>query len=88
MGGSTTLTIRVDKEMKDRLERIAKSQRRSKAFIAVQAIEDYLAVQEAQIKGIEEAIASMDSGEGIEHERVREWIESWDTGNELPMPKA
>lgn len=88
MGDSTTLTIRVDKEMKDRLERIAKSQRRSKAFIAVHAIEDYLAVQEAQIRGIEEAIASLDRGEGIEHERVREWIESWDTDNELPLPKA
>ena len=87
MGDSTTLTIRVDQEMKDRLERIAKSQRRSKAFVAVSAIEDYLAVQEAQIRGIEEAIASADRGELIAHESVREWVESWGSDKERAMPK-
>jgi RHH-type transcriptional regulator, rel operon repressor / antitoxin RelB len=86
MGDTTTLTIRVDQEMKDRLERIAKSQRRSKAFVAVNAIEDYLAVQEAQIRGIEEAIASADRGELISHERVREWAESLGTDKPLPKP--
>ena len=77
MARTTTLTIRVEPSVKKRLERVAKSQRRSKAFVAVDAIEDYLAVQEAQIRGIEEAIAAADRGELIPHERVKEWIESW-----------
>jgi len=88
MARTTTLTIRVEPSVKKRLESIAKSQRRSKAFVAVDAIEDYLAVQEAQIRGIEEAIAAADRGELIPHERVREWIDSWGTKNELPVPKA
>ena len=86
MGDTTTLTIRVDPVMKDRLERVAKSQRRSKAYVAVAAIEDYLAIQEAQIRGIEEAIASADRGELIAHDRVREWVESWGTDKPLPKP--
>lgn len=88
MGESTTLTIRVDQEMKDRLERIAKSQRRSKAFVAINAIEDYLAVQEAQIRGIEEAIASADRGELVAQESVRDWVESWGSDNERAIPKV
>jgi len=88
MGGSTTLTIRVDREMKDRLERIARSQRRSKAFAAVSAIEACLSVRDAQIRGIEEAIASADRGELIAHDTVREWLESWGSDNERAMPKA
>lgn len=88
MGDSTTLTIRVDREMKDRLEHIARSQRRSKAFVAVSAIEAYLSVQEAQIRGIEEAMASADRGELIAHDTVLEWVESWGSDNERAKPKA
>jgi predicted transcriptional regulator len=88
MANSTTLTIRVEPAMKERLERIAKQQRRSKAFVAVEAIEEYLAVQEWQERRITEALASADRGEGVPHEQVRNWVESWGEANELPTPKA
>lgn len=88
MGETTTLSIRIDRAMKERLERTAKQQRRSKAFVAVEALEEYLSVQEWQEGRIHEALASADRGEGVPHERVRGWVESWDTDNELPAPKA
>lgn len=88
MSNTTTVSIRVDKEMKERLEAVARRQQRSKSFVAASALADYIAMQEAQIAGIEEAIAQLDRGEGIEHEQVRKWISSWDTGSELPKPTA
>ncbi len=88
MGQSTTLTIRMDKVIKDRLEISARHQKRSKSFLAVEAIEHYLDIQQWQEKRIREALASADRGEGVSHGKVMAWISSWDSDDELPMPKA
>jgi RHH-type transcriptional regulator, rel operon repressor / antitoxin RelB len=85
---STTFTVRVDAAAKKRLEKLAKSTGRSRSFLAAEAINDYLDVNEWQIAGIKQAISSLDRGEGVEHARVREWVESWGRGrNERPAPK-
>ena len=84
---STTFTVRVDSGVKRRLEKLAKSTGRSRSFIAAEAIDAYLDVNEWQVAGIKRAIESMDRGEGVPHERVKEWITSWGTKNELPVPK-
>jgi predicted transcriptional regulator len=84
---SATFTVRVDSTVKKRLEKLAKSTGRSRSFIAAEAIDAYLDVNEWQVAGIKRAIESMDRGEGVPHERVKEWITSWGTKNELPIPK-
>ena len=83
---SATFTVRVDSNVKKRLEKLAKSTGRSRSFIAAEAIGSYLDVNEWQVAGIKRAIESMDRGEGVPHERVKEWIASWGTKNELPVP--
>ena len=88
MGNTTTLSIRIDQDIKDRLEVAAKHQKRSKAFLANEAIKEYLAVQEWQEQRIRDAIASADRGEGVPHNNVLAWVQSWGTDNELPMPKS
>jgi len=84
---SATFTVRVDSSVKKRLERLAKSTGRSRSFLAAEAINDYLEVNEWQVAGIKRAIASLDRGEGIPHDSVRDWIGSWGSGNEKPAPK-
>jgi RHH-type rel operon transcriptional repressor/antitoxin RelB len=84
---SATFTIRVDSNVKRRLERLAKSTGRSRSFIAAEAIGSYLDVNEWQVAGIKRAIEAMDQGDGIPHERVKEWIASWGSKDELPVPK-
>jgi predicted transcriptional regulator len=84
---SATFTVRVDAAVKKRLEKLAKSTGRSRSFIAAEAIGSYLDVNEWQIGGIKRAIEAMDQGDGIPHERVKEWIGSWGSKNELPVPK-
>jgi predicted transcriptional regulator len=36
---------------------------------------------------VQEGIAEADSGEVIDHDRVKSWVDSWDTGNELDRPE-
>jgi predicted transcriptional regulator len=33
-------------------------------------------------------MASLDRGKGIPHQRVKEWVTSWETRNEHRSPKA
>jgi len=84
---SATFTVRVDATVKKRLEKLAKSTGRSRSFMAAEAIGAYLDVNEWQVAGIKRAIKSMDRDEGIPHERVKKWIDSWGTKKELPVPK-
>lgn len=88
MADSTTMTIRVDRSVKERLEAVAERTKRSKSFLAAEAIEEYLVAQEWQIEGINKAIQSLDGGKGVPHEDVATWVESWGTGNERPKPQG
>jgi RHH-type transcriptional regulator, rel operon repressor / antitoxin RelB len=84
---STTFTVRVDTVVKKRLERLAKSTGRSRSFLAAEAISEYLDVNEWQVAGIKRAIASLDRGEGVAHEAVKDWVASWGSDHEKPNPK-
>lgn len=69
-----TMTIRVEHEVKERLEKLAKSTARSRSFLAAEAIRQYLDAQAWQVEQILEGIAEADAGELIEHDRVAaEW---------------
>ena len=87
MAKTTTLSVRVDQSTKDRLEAAAKETKRSKSFLAAEAIEEYLAVQEWQKARIHGALSSVERGEVVAHRDVMTWIDSWGTENERPKPK-
>jgi RHH-type rel operon transcriptional repressor/antitoxin RelB len=84
---SSTFTVRVDAAAKKRLERLAKSTGRSRSFLAAEAINQYLEVNEWQVAGIKQAIASLDRGEGVAHEQVKDWVTSWGSSGERPIPR-
>ena len=85
---STTFSVRVERSTKKRLEELAKNTGRSRAFLAAQAINEYLDINEWQVARIKRAIASMDAGKGVPHKQVKDWVTSWDTKRERPMPKT
>lgn len=73
---SASLTIRVKPETRSRLDSLARATRRSKSFVIEDALEQYLEVNEWQIKGIAEAIAEADhpDAEFVDHEEVlKQW---------------
>ena len=88
MADSTTLTVRLTPDVKRRLESVAAHVRRSKSFLAAEAIEEFLAVQEWQIAAIEDGIAAADRGDLVPHEDVRAWAASLGSKRKLPRPRA
>jgi RHH-type transcriptional regulator, rel operon repressor / antitoxin RelB len=83
-----TVSVRLARSTKVRLQQLAKSTGRSRAFLAAAAIEEYLDINEWQVAGILGAIASLDRGKGIPHQRVKEWVASWESRNERQSPKG
>jgi predicted transcriptional regulator len=84
---STTFTVRVETDVKKRLERLAKSTGRSRSFLAAEALNDYLDVNEWQVAGVRKAMDSLDRGQGVPHEQVQAWVNSWGGKRERPAPK-
>ena len=72
---STTFTVRVETDVKKRLEKLAKSTGRSRSFLAAEALSEYLDVNEWQV-GCPENHGSLDRGQSIPHEQVRAWVSS------------
>jgi RHH-type transcriptional regulator, rel operon repressor / antitoxin RelB len=84
---SATFTVRVDAGLKKRLEKLAKSTGRSRSFLAAEAIGEYVDVNEWQVAGIKQAMQSMDRGEGIPHEEVKQWLRSLENGKRRVRPR-
>lgn len=63
MAASTTMTIRVTAEAKDRLDRLARETRRSRSFLAAEAVDRYLDREQAIIDGITRGRADIVTGD-------------------------
>jgi RHH-type transcriptional regulator, rel operon repressor / antitoxin RelB len=87
MAESATLTIRLPKEDLERLEILARDTRRSRSFLAAEAIANYVKYHEWKIQAVREGIASAERGEWISDEAVDGWLASWGTDHELPPPE-
>jgi predicted transcriptional regulator len=83
-----TFSVRVNRSTRSRLEKLAKSTGRSRSFLAAEAIATYLDTNEWQISGITAALASLDRGSHIPHDRVKQWVASWETTKERPTPRS
>ena len=71
-----TMTIRLRPEVSDKLEALARDMKRSKAYLASEAIEAYVDANSWKIAHIKEALEEDRSGEpGIPHEQGVEWWE-------------
>jgi RHH-type rel operon transcriptional repressor/antitoxin RelB len=82
-----TLSVRIDAEIRKRLDALAKQSRRSKSFLAAEAIAAYVQAEEWQLGEIESGIKELDAGSGIAHEAVAEWLGSWGKSNAKKPPR-
>ena len=82
------MTLRLDEGTLRRLDRLATMTERSKAWLAAQAIRDYLELNEWQIRAIELAVkaANRRGAKFIDHEKVDAWLATWGTPNERDRP--
>lgn len=82
---SITITIRLPTGVCDRLESLAEATKRSRSFLAAEAIEKYVNIEQWQVAGIEQSLD--DERRGLADEEMAPWMESLGTGEQLPMPK-
>ena len=74
---STTMTIRIDEEIKNQLGKLAESSNCSKSFLAAEPIKTYTALNGWQMQEIETALVEADSGQFASDEEVHAVIEKW-----------
>lgn len=86
MAETALISVRMPKEMAQRLEALAEAIDRSKSYVAARAIEEYLAAHEWQIRAIEEGIRAADAGKIVDHAEVEAWVNSWGTNDERGKP--
>jgi RHH-type rel operon transcriptional repressor/antitoxin RelB len=84
---SETLSIRVDADTKKRLDALSKRSKRSKSFLAAEAIAIYVESEEWQFGELQAGMAELESGQEVSHEKVSKWLKSWDKPGETKAPK-
>ena len=74
MPESAVLTLRLDAKLKNQLDRLSKSMNRSRSFVAAQAIQEFVSVNEWQIAEIKKGIAEADAGDFATDEEMQQTI--------------
>ena len=74
---STTMTIRLEKDIKNRLDHLAQLSNRTKSFLAADAIVKYIELNEWQMHEIEMAINEADKGEFSSKEQLNSFYKKW-----------
>ena len=70
MTASTTMTIRISPETKEKLGRIAADTRRSKSFLAAEALAVYVERELEIIEGIKHGLADVKAGHVVPHDEA------------------
>ena len=74
---STTMTIRLEPELKQRLDQLAQATQRSKSFLAAEALRDFIELNEWQIQEIKDAIKEADNGDFAPEKSVAKTRKKW-----------
>jgi len=82
-----TLSIRIDSDTKKRLDALSKRSRRSKSFLAAEAITAYVAAEEWQLGELHAGLDDLEAGKTVSHEDVSAWLKSWGKKGESKAPR-
>jgi predicted transcriptional regulator len=85
MGKNIAITVRLPRELGEKLEILAHGLYRAASDVAVEAIASYVDLNLRQIQEIERGLG--EAGSGVPHQEVEKWVRSWDRDNELPRSK-
>ena len=84
-------SVKLDPEMKSRLERLARERRRSAHWMMREAIREYVEREEARESFRQEAEESwreyQETGRHLSLDDTEAWLETWGTADEAEAPK-
>jgi RHH-type transcriptional regulator, rel operon repressor / antitoxin RelB len=63
MSESSVLTLRLNAKLKSKIDRLSKSMQRSRSFVAAQAIQEFISVNEWQINEVKKGLAEVNAGD-------------------------
>jgi RHH-type rel operon transcriptional repressor/antitoxin RelB len=74
---STTITVRLEEELRNRLDQLAESTQRSKSFLASEAIRQFVENNEWQIAETRAALKEADAGDFASDRDVQRLRKKW-----------
>ncbi len=74
---STTMTVRLEDDIKDRLDVLAEATHRSKSFLAAEAIREFVELNEWQIQETRGALAEAKAGDFASDKDVQALAKKW-----------
>jgi len=77
MSQSTTMTIRLEPELKSRLDKLSAATHRSKSFLAAEAVREFIELNEWQIDEIKAAVKEADTGDFASEQEIRTVFSKW-----------
>ena len=85
-------SIKIDDELKDRIQHLADLRQRSAHWIMREAIAQYVGREEARESFKQEALASwavyQETGRHLTGKEVRAWLNEWGTEAETELPQC
>lgn len=72
-----TMTIRLEAELKSRLDKLSAATKRSKSFLAAEAVREFVKINEWQVEEIKNAIKEADAGDFSSDQEVRAVFNKW-----------
>lgn len=85
-------TVKLDNELKNRIQHLGEIWHRSTHWIMLKAIREYVDRKEAQEKFKQEALLSwenfQETGLHLTHQEVDDWLDTWGTNKERVVPKC
>ena len=78
------LSVRLNTDVRDQVDELARITKRSRSFIINEAVETYVRDQGAFIREVQAAVTSAQSGVGHSQEQVFSWLDSLAEGNKRP----
>lgn len=84
-------TVRLQSEINQRLEEVARRLDRTKGWVINRAVSEFIQKQQEEQERWEQTLQAMESaanGKVVDASRVHEWLASWGTDNELEAPSV
>lgn len=75
---TSTMTIRLDDELREQLDQLATAMQRSKSFLAAEAIREFIELNAWQVQEIQQAVKEADAGEFASESEVKRTFAKWD----------
>lgn len=74
---TTTMTVRLEEHLKQRLDKLAEATHRSKSFLAAEAIREFVELNEWQVAQLQQSISEADDGDFATDQEVKKVMGRW-----------